>query len=220
MTSRTRRMRVAIATAVVSIASASAARAQAPAGAPAAPTRGYIEAVAQSAFGNVTSQSFGGEAGVNVTPEVQIFLDAGLIRDAAPSTLGSNAQKIAAGVSAVAGGADFHVKEPVTFGVAGVKYVFPATSRAAPYILGGAGIAQAKKDVTITPSTGTLNQFVTLGSDLSGNETKPMISLGVGVGVPLGRVVILDLQYRYGRIFTSGDGLNVNRAGIGVGVRF
>jgi hypothetical protein len=32
--------------------------------------------------------------------------------------------------------------------------------------------------------------------------------------------LIVDLQYRYGRVFTSGGGLNVHRAGIGLGVRF
>jgi opacity protein-like surface antigen len=221
MTSRLRAMSVVAGMALASVALATAAHAQAPAPATSAvPSNGYAEVVAQSAFGNVTSQSFGGEIGFNVTPDVEIFLDAGLVRDAAPSTLGANAQKIAAGVSALAGGADLHVKEPVTFGVAGVKFLIPTNNRVAPYVLVGAGLAQAKKDVTITPATGTLNQFVTLGDDLSGSETKPMISAGVGVGVPLGRMLIVDFQYRYGRVFTSNEGINVNRAGLGFGVRF
>jgi opacity protein-like surface antigen len=217
MSVRDARMRVAAATVLASVVLARAASAQAPAAA----TRGYAEIVAQSAFGNVTSQSFGGELGVGVGPDVQIFLDAGLIRDAAPASLGANAQKIAAGVAAAAGGADFQVKQPVTFGVAGVKYVVPtATSTVLPYVLVGAGLAQVKKEVTITPASGQLGQYVTLGTDLSGDETKPMISLGGGVGIPLGKTVIVDLQYRYGRIFTSNEGLNVNRAGIGFGLRF
>ena len=213
----TRHLGTIAAAAIATIAVAGAASAQS-----AAPrTTGYAEAVAQSAFGNVTSQSFGGEIGFNVQPDVQIFVDAGLVRDAAPSSLGTKAQNIAAGVAALAGGADFRVKQPVTFGVAGVKYVVPtASARVQPYILGGIGVAQVKKDVTITPATGDLGQYVTLGSDLSGKETKPMVSLGAGVGVPLGAALVLDLQYRYGRVFTTGEGLNVNRAGIGFGVRF
>jgi len=47
-----------------------------------------------------------------------------------------------------------------------------------------------------------------------------MISVGAGVGWLIGRALVIDLQYRYGRVFTSGDGLNLNRAGVGVGVRF
>jgi hypothetical protein len=31
---------------------------------------------------------------------------------------------------------------------------------------------------------------------------------------------MLDLQYRFGRVFTADDGINVNRAGAGIGIRF
>src|SRR5437868_12729667 len=83
---------------LASMAFAGAAHAQSAAPTPAAaPDKGYAEVVAQSAFGNVTSQSFGGEFGVAVRPGVQIFVDAGRIRDAAPSALGSSAQRIAIG---------------------------------------------------------------------------------------------------------------------------
>jgi opacity protein-like surface antigen len=211
-------MRTSIAAVLAWMALTGAAYAQI---APAAPNKGYAEVVAQSAFGNVTSQSFGGEIGIAIQPEVQLFLEGGLIRDAAPASLGANAQKIATGIAALAGSADFHVKQPVTFGIIGLKYVVPTTNaRVEPYVLGGIGLAQVKRDVTFTPSTGDLSQYVTLGSDLSGDETKAMISIGGGIGVPVSRTVIIDLQYRYGRVFTSGEGLNVNRAGIGFGVRF
>ena len=51
--------------------------------------QGYVEAVAQSAFGNVTSQSFGVEAGINITPSTQVFVEFGQTRDTSPSTLGA-----------------------------------------------------------------------------------------------------------------------------------
>jgi hypothetical protein len=178
--------------------------------------------VAQSAFGNVTSQSFGGEVGVGVTPSRQVFVEGGLVRDAAPASLGANAQKIAAAITTVAGnGAAFHVKQPVTFGIAGLKYVVPtSSSRVAPYVLVGGGAASVKRDVTFTTPSGDITQFVTLGSDLTGRETAGMLSLGGGVGLPLGSALIIDLQYRFGRLFTSGEGQSINRAGVGVGVRF
>jgi opacity protein-like surface antigen len=34
------------------------------------------------------------------------------------------------------------------------------------------------------------------------------------------RQMILDFQYRYSRIFAPDQGINVNRAGIGVGFKF
>jgi hypothetical protein len=42
--------------------------------------------------------------------------------------------------------------------------------------------------------------------------------LAVGGGVAWERLVI-DFQYRYGRVFTSDQALNLHRAGRGVGVR-
>lgn len=213
-------MRSVLATVVGALALSAPAFAQTPgASAATSPQKGYAEVVAQSAFGNVTSQSFGGEVGFNLQPEVQVFVDAGIVRDAAPTSLGVDAQRIAVGIANVAGSSDFHVKEPVTFGVVGVKYLVPTGNKYSPYVMAGGGFAQVKRDVTFTTSGGDLTQFVTLGSDLSGTETKGMVSAGIGIQVPFGSALVVDLQYRYGRVFTS-DGLNINRAGIGVGIRF
>src|SRR5215472_16795713 len=144
-------------------------------------SKGYAEVVAQSAFGNVTSQSFGGELGVTVKPGLQVYVDAGYVRDTTPSSLSASAQAIASAIGAQAGGSSYQVKQPVTFGVAGIKYLLPVDqSRFAPYLMAGGGI---------------------------------------GVDVALGRTFIVDLQYRFGRVFTS-DGLNINGLGVGFGVRF
>jgi len=206
---------------LISIGCAGPARAQSPAAPPAAPDKGYAEVVAQSAFGNVTSQSFGGEFGVALRPGVQIFVDGGLIRDAAPSTLGSNAQRIAIGIAAVAGSADFHVRQPVTFVVAGVKYIVPVSNtRALPYVLVGGGFANVNRDVTFSTAAGDVTQFAAIGTDLSGSKASGMLSLGGGVQVPMLQRLVLDFQYRYGRVLASDGGFNANRAGIGVGVRF
>jgi hypothetical protein len=39
------------------------------------------------------------------------------------------------------------------------------------------------------------------------------------VAWPVWEKLVVDFQYRYGRVFTS-EGLNMNRAGVGIGVRF
>ena len=212
-------MRVILASLVGAVALSASAYAQTTAAPPSSSTqKGYVEAVAQAAFGNVTSQSFGGEFGFNLQPSLQIFAEGGFVHDTAPASLGASAQQIGVGIANVAGSADYTVKQPVTFGAAGLKYIVPTGNKYQPYAMLGGGAAQVKRDVTFTTSGGDINQFVTVGTDLSGTETKGMVTAGVGVAVPLG-VLIIDLQYRYGRVFTS-DGLNINRAGIGIGVRF
>lgn len=190
-----------------------------------APGRGYVEGVAQSAFGHVTSQSFGGELGVTLTPTMQVFIEAGVVRDAATADIGAAAQAIAGSVAQSAGNVSFKMKEPVSFGLAGMRYLVPVSSRAQPYVMGGAGVARVKNDFSISVGgadvTGNLSQYgVVLGSDLSGSVTKPMVGVGAGVAWPIWEYVVVDFQYRYGRVFTEGQAANINRAGVGIGIRF
>ena len=218
-------MRLLAACALAVLAVASAASAQT------APTatadRGYAEGVLQSAFGNVTSQSYGVEAGITVMPNLQVFAEAGMVRDVATSDIGAAAQTIAGFLSQTQANVQFRVKQPVTFGVAGLKYLVPmAGSSLRPYVMGGGGLAQVKQDVVftvggtdVTPNLAT--QFgVQLGTDLSGTFTKPMLVIGAGVMWPAWQRLVVDVQYRYGRIFAEDAGISVSRAGIGVGFRF
>jgi opacity protein-like surface antigen len=47
-----------------------------------------------------------------------------------------------------------------------------------------------------------------------------MLTVGAGVAWPAWKRLLLDFQYRYGRIFADDQAINVSRAGLGVGVRF
>jgi opacity protein-like surface antigen len=98
-------------------------------------------------------------------------------------------------------------------------------SKVEPYVLAGAGIAKVKQDATFTIGgtdvTSTLQQFNTqLGTDLSGSFTKPIIVFGGGVTYPVWQQLIVDFQFRFGRILAEDGGINVSRVGIGIGVRF
>jgi opacity protein-like surface antigen len=186
--------------------------------------RGYVEGIAESAFGNVTSQSFGAEIGVTVRPELQVFGSFGNVRDVATTEISSAAATIAGALAQLQPGAvSYSVKEPVTFFVGGVRYRIATTSKLKPYISGGIGVATVKKDVTFliggTDATGALSQLVTLGSDIGGDESQLMFALGAGVVYPVWHQVIVDLHYQYGRISTD-TAITINRAGIGVGLRF
>jgi opacity protein-like surface antigen len=190
------------------------------------PDRGDIEGFAQSAFGNVTSQSYGVEFGATIKPTLQVYGEFGQIRDVADTTFTTSASTIANALAQVQSAAvGFTAKRPVVFGTGGIKYRPATTMKVQPYVLGGFGFAQVKNDVTFTlggteATDSALAPYVTLGSDLSGSSTVPMLTLGAGATVPLWRTLVLDLQYRFGRLFTEDEGISTNRAGVGFGVRF
>ncbi len=219
-------MRLSMALAVGFLsAAATVVSAQTPPPAPAAVLdHGYIEGIAQSAFGNVTSQSSGAEIGITLRKELQVFGSFGKIRDVATPEIGASAQTIAGALTLLQTGAvSYSVKEPATFVVGGVRYRIPSASVLKPYLLGGAGMATVTKNVTFfiagANAASTLAQYVTVGTDLSGDETKLIFVVGGGIVWPAWRQLIVDLQYQYGHISTDTP-ITVNRAGIGVGVRF
>jgi opacity protein-like surface antigen len=179
-------------------------------GAAAPAETGYIGFVAQSAFGNVTSQSFGVEGGVYVNPRLSIIAEAGLIRDTAPATLGSAAQVIAGYLAQTQSAVTYSVKQPISFGGVGVRYAIPYSETISPYVLGMGGFGRVKKDVAFTIG----------GTDLAGTATRPMGTFGGGVAWQPRPAVVLDLGYRYSRIATETTGTNVSRLGLTVGYRF
>ena len=188
--------------------------------------KGYVEGVAQSAFGNVTSQSYGVEFGATVHPNLQIVAEFGTIKTVASTAFTTDAGTIANALARVQPAAvGVSAKQPVVFFGAGAKYRPSSNLKVQPYLLGGFGFARVKNDVTFTlggtEATGSaLAPYVTLGSDLSGTLTKPMLTLGAGATWPLWQALVLDFQYRFGRIFAEEEGITTNRAGIGFGVRF
>jgi opacity protein-like surface antigen len=218
-------MKSILALVVGALALGGVAYAQTPAAA-SEPSRGYIEGIAQSAFGNVTSQSYGAEVGYRLTTVLDVFVEGGWTKDAAPARMGTAAGQIA-GYLTTSGQSNvsYKVKEPIGFGQAGVRIEIPMpSSRLTPYATAGVGFARVKHDVKFsingTDVTTNLQQYgVVLGSDLAGQVNKALVTVGGGVQYPLASRLLLDLQIRYGRVFTD-PGTNVARAGIGLGFRF
>jgi opacity protein-like surface antigen len=223
--------RIGVLTVAAALTIAGRAHAQtAPAATPNPEDRGYVEAVAQSAFGNVTSQSYGVEAGGTVwrsaqQHDVQIYGEFGNIRDVATPEIGAAAQLVAGALSQVQSAAvTYSVKQPVTFFGGGVRYLVTLRqSSVRPYAIGGFGAAQVKNDVAFqlggADAATALSQFVTIGSDLSGSQSKAMLTLGGGVVWPAWERLVVDFRYRYGRIFTDTP-ITVSRVGVGIGLRF
>ena len=212
-------MKKSIAAILAWMALTGVAHAQAPA------SKGYVEGVAQSTFGNVTSQAYGVEVGFSIAPRLQVFGEVAHVNDTASASLSTSAQLIAGALSQTQANVGYQAVQPATFGVGGIRFLFPASPKVEPYVLVGAGVASVQKNVTYTIGgtdvTGSLAQYgVVLGTDLSGTETKMMLDLGGGVAWAPTQKLVVDFQYRYGRVFTEDEGLNISRAGIGIGVRF
>lgn len=189
---------------------------------PTAETKGYAEVVANSTFGNVTSQAYGGEIGYAVWNQVQLFLEGGQVRNAASSTLSSNAQVIAAALTQLQPSAvSYSVKQPINYFNVGLRFPFTVDSKLKPYVLVGGGIAQVKRDVSFAlASSESLSSYVTLGDDLSGRKNSGAFTAGAGVMWPVYQRVVVDFQFRLLRVFAEGEGINVGRAGIGLGFQF
>lgn len=187
----------------------------------------YLEGFAQSAFGNVTSQAFGVEGGMRLDPRLRVFVEAALARDTSPKSLGAAAQVIAGYLTQVQPSAvGFSVRQPVRVLVGGIRYHLPyGDGDFEPYVLAGFGVASVERDVSFTIGgtdvTNTIGTYgVALGKDLSGSVTKGMLSLGGGLVWNVSKAVFGEAQYRFGRVFDEPKALNLNRVGVGIGVRF
>ena len=193
---------------------------------PGDPGKGYAEFVAQSSFGNVTSQNYGAEFGFTVSPTVQVFAEIGHTRNVATSEISASAQTMASALARTQNNVTYSVEQPLTFGVGGIKYLLPVSGqKLLPYFMFGFGVAKVNNDVAYAISgsdvTANLAQYgIVLGGDLSGGYTKPILTFGGGVTYPAWESLVIDFQYRYGHVFAEGGTINTNRAGVGLGFRF
>jgi len=205
---------VAVAVTLILCAGAATASAQAtPAQSTPAPP-GYVELVANSTFGNVTSQAYGGEIGYRVWNEAQLYVEGGVVRNAATSSLDTAAQAIAAALGQLQPSA-------VTYFSAGIRLPLSTHAKVTPYVIAGFGLAKVKKDVAFQiASSEPITQYVTLGEDLTGSQNSPLLNVGAGVAWPVWQRMVIDFQFRVMRVFAEDEGMNIGRGGVGVGFRF
>lgn len=186
------------------------------------PSKGYVEAVGNATFGNVTSQAYGAEFGYGVSRTAQVYVEAGQVRNAATSTLSNAAQSIAGALTQLQPSAvSYSVKQPYNYFSAGIRYILNTETAATPYVIAGFGAAQVKKDVSFTlASNEPVSNYVTLGEDLTGTHTSGLLNLGGGVVWAAWQRLTVDFQFRYHRVFAEDEGMNVLRLGVGIGVKF
>jgi hypothetical protein len=153
----------------------------------------------------VTSPFFGGSVGFNVTPDLQVFAEAGRSQDILAGftqddlTLADESMTAEFGVPFRS-----KVKMPTNHVLGGVRYQFPTRSVARPYISGAAGIAHMRPEATF--SFGSIDLTSQMFQDelirtTFRNETRPMASVGGGVAFVVARHVTFDMGYAYSGIF-------------------
>ena len=102
-----------------------------------------------------------------------------------------------------------------------------------PYALIGFGAATVKTSSNffvggndVTSQLGQRQPPVLLGADLSGSTSKFLLTIGGGANASFGKRLIVDVTYRYGRIFPKTDliaddvAISTQRIQGGVGIRF
>jgi opacity protein-like surface antigen len=190
----------------------------------------YGEFTIAATLGHKSDKAVGGEAGMRITPDLDVFVEAGHMGNVGTTDLEARAQIVADFIGGTVGS----TAHKVNFGVFGVRYHLPMIKPIGkwhPYLAFGAGLARVKPEVTFavngTDVTGRLPEFgVQLGSDLTDSLNKAMIVVGGGATMDFKTRYLVDLSYRYGHILgKTGDiendvAIKTQRVQIGVGVRF
>ena len=181
----------------------------------------YGELAAAATFGHKSSGSAGAEVGYSIKDQWQVFIEGGRMSNVATADLDQRAQLI---VGPITGISSFSTVQRAAYFDAGVRYQLVPFGIWHPYGLVGLGFASVKTSTTFGPSSnGTV---VSTGNDLNSTLTKLYLTVGGGVTLPFKDRYLVDISYRYGRIFPKtseieGDtGINTNRIQAGIGVRF
>ena len=217
----------------VALACGATARAQTPG--TASTDRGYAEVAAAATLGHKSASSFGGEAGYrllevnsSLIDELHIFIEAGRMGNVASADTDARALIIGNAI-----GASVSTVQVAKYFDAGVKVRLTRLGYGMwrSYLLLGVGAATVDTSASFaiagTDVTGKLGQYgVQLGNDLSSSLTKTFLTFGVGTNANIGKRLLVDVGYRYGRILPKTDmiendqAINTNRVQVGVGIRF
>lgn len=195
----------------------------------------YIEFTTGPTFGHKVGGSVGAEGAYFLTPRIGVFAEAGWMSNVVTSGTQADADLIASSV-----GLRATAKTRLTYFDVGVNYRIPMSSeRFHPYALLGFGFAHPSNQTKFFDSSGAdvtgqllSNYGVQLGTDLAGSYTKPYVTLGGGVHIPIRKIQWLskqwfgDVSYRYGYLpkETSDNAdispIHTNRLQFGFGMRF
>jgi hypothetical protein len=176
--------------------------------------RAQVGAFGGFTFGNTTSATtFGGSISAPFASNIHIIAEGGRLDDVMPSMIGTLL--------------DFtpvDVRLSAWYAEGGVRFLASRHSAITPYAEATAGFARLRTGFT---GAGSVDPFVNTALRLF-DRTEPLLGTGAGV-ILRGGPLAVDFGYRYKKIFasdslqsllTTGNGINVSEARIGIGIRF
>lgn len=181
--------------------------------------RGYVQGVGGAMFQAHVASVFGGEVGVQITPDIVIYGQGGHMTNIVPNWVQRRLDDGAATLTALFGRRfQFDAVVPANYFGGGMKYLLPLHSAVRPYALAGGGVATIDASVKEIELGEVLDlilaQEVIDERDVRG--TKFTIEVGGGILVPIGRRLEIDGGYRFMRVAK----VHVSRIVGAVGVRF
>jgi opacity protein-like surface antigen len=182
---------------------------------------------------DTTSANTLGEVGVRLAPHLFAFGDFGQFYDLAPSTLQPAVDSTVSTLGSEGLNVSGSARVPAWYGLGGVRYQIPTSTRVSPYVLGGVGFARITPDASFLYTNGPLpdgstpapgdnvtSTIVTAGDFANPAATDAlMFSLGGGVGVPVSQHWAFDVGYRYSRVDTDSP-IHTQGVTFGFGYKF
>jgi len=178
---------------------------------------GYVQGFGGFSFGTAKSGGvFGGEVGVNVMENLQVYGTIGRFTNITPDSLQDALDNDfePACEDIFQANCEAEAKVRATFLTAGVKYLFPTASGIRPYVAGGLGFVSYKIKIEEVDFGDITDEFTDDPSD-----TSAVFEIGGGVAVPVGTNMQFDAGYRLLKIFED-ETDPVSRVYGGFGIRF
>lgn len=183
--------------------------------------RAYLTAGGGMTFGNEA----GGlaAAGITVAPiqHLQIIGEFGRMSNVMPKATSDQINTAAEGFTGDGTVPfSFTATMPSTYGLGSVRLIGTEHNNLAPFVDGGFGFAMVSTHLTaVQNGTDVSGQLIT-ASDLTQDQTKPLLSLGGGVSILTSKRSAIDIGYHYVRIFTDNQAISTNGVSAGVRVGF
>jgi len=161
-----------------------------------------------------TDTTFGGVIGASILPNLQVIGEGGYTRDVLPNTVGTLFSFMPVG---------YHLS--ALYAQGGLRFTGGSRSAIQPYVETSVGFARLHGNVSGLDSP-VFDVITNAGLRLL-DRTEPMATAGGGLMIRSGPAIV-DLGYRYRRIFASGvadrfwsgERLDTNEVRIGFGFRF
>jgi hypothetical protein len=168
----------------------------------------------------------GGEINYRLTERLAVVGEGVWMQDLVSRRRLDTAARIATFLQTTQGaGATGTVTAPGFYGGGGVRFMLLTKGKYRPYVTFTGGMARIALQPSFQLSGGDITANlplygVTLGTDLTGEVTKPAFAGTFGVRIPWGTTRFIDGEVGVINIMTSGQAIHAKRLSAGIGLKF